>query len=310
MKRIFLLLPFFFIANVEAVRFLANSDPQIGAQDQVYKLEQCKQMLVRANKTGNVEAVLWAGDLTNDGTQDQFDTCLEACEAPFLKNNISVFLGHGNHDMVGQSCSKIPPPLKYIKKTYGDVHYRIDFHGLNILCCGLYPEEKCSNTCWNPMTKTWLTKQLIKIGTTAPIVIFFHYNLVGAFSDWWSDKEKDDFYAVIQDYNVQLIITGHLHFTYTYVWKGIKTACVGGYYFAECDWDSSKEPNDESALTINFYDADGNQRSWSDLLMNKGQMRSLTECIQGTQAVDVATLAGKQLVNIHNSINKLIKWNP
>ncbi len=309
MKKLFLLIPILFITHVNAIRFLANSDPQIGAQDQSYKLDQCTQMLKRANQTGDIEAILWAGDLTNDGTKDQFNTCLQSCVTPFEQNNISVFLGHGNHDMIGQSCTNIPAPLKYIKQKYGNVHYMIDFHGLKILCCGLYPEESCSATCWNPMTKTWLVKQLAKIGTTAPVVIFFHYNLVGAFSDWWTEQQKNDFYNVIQDYNIKLIITGHLHFTYTHIWKGIKTTCVGGYYFAECNWDVSKEPNDESALSITFFDANGTQRSWNDLLMNDKQIKTLSKCIQGKKEFNLSTKAGSQILNIYKSINGPIHWN-
>lgn len=118
---------------------------------------------------------------------------------------------------------------------------------MDVICsCCLLPKKKKGNAL------TWLRNQIIQLTTSAPIVIFFHYNLVGSNCNWWwSKEEKEDFYEVIRDYNVLAIFTGHCHSSYFTKWKNIPVFGVGGKYFAyaKCN---------EGSLDVKFIYRKGN----------------------------------------------------
>jgi predicted phosphodiesterase len=236
--------------NLYSFKFLVNSDMHVGATDQdtVSQYNTKKAQLVKMIEyTGenNVSFVLLAGDLTDTSAQANFNSFQNDWIYPLTQTKTGIYLCHGNHDG-DDGCTK-SPVVKYIKQTYGDVRYSFDFGGVHFVCCGMYPDYKKSNPCcfYNNCldTITWLENDLEKMAQAQqnksiqemPIILFFHFNLTGDWSDWWSDENKNKLYGVLQGYNVLNIFTGHCHSTYTDVWNGIKTTCVGGDKFAICD---------------------------------------------------------------------------
>ena len=59
------------------------------------------------------------------------------------------------------------------------------------------------------------------------MVIYFHYSILGAFSDWWSSREKQAFARAIANYNVIGIFHGHFHGSAHYRWAGHDVYNVG-----------------------------------------------------------------------------------
>jgi hypothetical protein len=102
---------------------------------------------------------------------------------------------------------------------------------VNLICLGLYPnKETCDN---------FLTDELKFVSKK---IIFFHFNLEGPFSDWWSDSEKEYFYNTIQPYlgEIICIVVGHCHVTYDHLWKNIRVLSGAGSLPLICDYDGEK----------------------------------------------------------------------
>ena len=84
----------------------------------------------------------------------------------------------------------------------------------------------------------------------SPIVLSWHYNLTGTYSNWWTDSEKDAFYEVIKGYNVLGIFLGHWHYSYTSEWHNIPVYGIGGSEFA-------KGTIIDNKLIVIYYDGSG-----------------------------------------------------
>ena len=94
------------------------------------------------------------------------------------------------------------------------------------MACDVYPN---ANICeW--MTQTFLKLQVVQLNT--PVVLFWHYNLEGAYSDWWTDSEKSAFLAVVTCVKVLGIFVGHLHSSYSNLWNGIPVFSSAGSQYA------------------------------------------------------------------------------
>ena len=61
-----------------------------------------------------------------------------------------------------------------------------------------------------------------------------------AYSDWWNDKEKEQFYQVIKDYNILAIINGHIHSTYEKKWKDFTMLNAGGSKLIRMNMENDK----------------------------------------------------------------------
>jgi len=87
-------------------------------------------------------------------------------------------------------------------------------------------------------------------------VIFFHYPIHGAFSDWWSKQEKNDFYKVIKDYNVIAILVGHAHTSSIWMFRDKCKVVQSAYpYFTRLKFDPTK-PRD---IEVVLFNKDGKQ---------------------------------------------------
>ena len=110
--------------------------------------------------------------------------------------------------------------------------------GVALAFLDVYPDAK---------VLAWLARELrAKPELRAlPFVVFFHYNLQDAYSDWWTAAEKAAFRDAIAGLRVLAICVGHNHATYTHKWEGRDVVCSGGDGWATVDVDDAG-----SAVTI------------------------------------------------------------
>jgi len=100
----------------------------------------------------------------------------------------------------------------------------------------------------------FLKKELTKIRTYTPVVIFFHYPTQDGMSNWWSETEKDAFYNAIKNYNIILIAVGHSHSSAVYTFRDKFTVVkAAGSEFAEITYDPIKARE----VNITFVNAQG-----------------------------------------------------
>ena len=219
--------------------FILDSDLQYGKEGKVGPIfgKEDNLDLILENDH-DVDFVILAGDLTENGYNGKSFCCynyggntkqLQAFQENYLdpleQENIVVRLCPGNHDR-GRFPYFYQPVFSLLREKYGDIRYRFEYQHFNFICPGIYPNDI-----------PWLEKQL---NGDLPNIIFFHYNLEGPFSDWWTEKEKDDFYKTIQDYKIAGILVGHHHISKESSWNDIKTVSAAGNGYARITCDSDR----------------------------------------------------------------------
>ncbi len=197
----------------------------------------------RINQSEGVDAVICAGDLTNNGfdgkallcwryggTEDQVTPLKEFVDAL----GAPTYLCEGNHDQY--------VPWPYLHKGVRDLVVRrhggrtyawsLQKSGINyrFICLGVYPDKNA---------RKFLLRELCAHSDN--IVIYFHYNLEGQYSDWWSDDEKKRFLAILEPYRarIRLIIVGHRHENYNAIWNGYNVVSGAGSNVLMCTVDPS-----------------------------------------------------------------------
>ena len=183
----------------------------------------------------NINAIICAGDLTDmgwdgkrflcwqyGGAEDQVSPLrrwvegLEADAAP-------VYLATGNHDQY------VPWPYRhkgvrdYVESKHGKLHYNWDYVTdgnirYRAVCLDVYPDATGR-------------KYLAGVFAQYPddrYIIYFHYNLDGQYSDWWTEAEKTKFADMLAGRDIALIICGHWHINAHVKWRGYDVAMGAG----------------------------------------------------------------------------------
>lgn len=189
----------------------------------------------------NISTVVLPGDFTDhgwdakvfcccikNGEYDEFGTFMEDFFTP-LKNKFGdVLTTVGNHSSYVAWPYTHKPEYDFVTSLHGNMYYSFRKDGIIYFSCGLYPSfEICE----------WLSTELRS--NSLPIIIFFHYNLDGDYSDWWSDDEKQNFLSVVLPYKDRIlsIFCGHLHSTKSYKWNDIQITMAAANSPALCSYD-------------------------------------------------------------------------
>jgi cytolysin (calcineurin-like family phosphatase) len=166
--------------------------------------------------------VLVAGDLTDRGKPEQWRTFVKYFGRTGRDGVLKypVYLATGNHDRKGSRKFV----LRQVRARHGALAYSWNWHGVQFVCLDNYPGRR---------NLIWLKKDLSALRPRTPVVIFFHYSILGPFSQWWGKKAKNRFRKAIQRHNVIAIFHGHYHGAGHYRWAGFDVYNVGSplYYF-------------------------------------------------------------------------------
>lgn len=113
------------------------------------------------------------------------------------------------------------------------LHYSFDWGDYHFVSLGSYPANGWDSTCgWCHYFKNgfrdpqnslaFLQQDLAKYANSrTKVVMYFHYGWDDFSKLWWTEKEQDNFYNVIKNYNFACIFSGHDHATGYRTWKGI-----------------------------------------------------------------------------------------
>jgi cytolysin (calcineurin-like family phosphatase) len=166
---------------------------------------------------GQPRGVLFAGDMTDNGMAWEWKTFEELYGLTGKEGLLKypVFEGSGNHDRLVPLIQVVPA---HVRDRHGDLTYSMDWGDVHVVCLDQYPGRQ---------NLDWLRRDLAKAGKQVPVVIYFHYSVLGPYSQWWSQSEKEAFASAIAGYNVIGIFHGHFHGCYSYRWKGIDVFNIG-----------------------------------------------------------------------------------
>jgi predicted phosphodiesterase len=154
--------------------------------------------------------VLHCGDVTDFGTSGQWSAFEKLYGLTGKEGELKfpIFECPGNHDRanaIGQTV------MKGIERRHGGLAYSWNWDDVHFVCLDTHPTTE---------NLAWLKDDLAKVGRQAPVVIFFHYTLVGFLSDMWSEHQKEALAEAIDGFNVSVIFTGHWHDAGRSDWKG------------------------------------------------------------------------------------------
>ena len=195
-------------------------------------------------------AVLLLGDLTNWGLAEEWAALTNDWGLNGERRlSFPVYEGYGNHDFHDLWSSilewlKARNPLRtgLSNISSNGYHYSWDWDFLHLVCLNLFPGNEPGSTSRMHDPKRsleFLSDDLAtRVGNSGrPVVLCHHYGLdPGNSGHWWSDQQREDYFNVIKDYNVIIILGGHSHGFGPVNWRGIDTLNVGtiGLYGDYC----------------------------------------------------------------------------
>jgi DNA repair exonuclease SbcCD nuclease subunit len=218
-----------------------NRNNRFGIRDD--KINNIENML-KLNNDEPCSAVIVAGDLTDSGyngakflcwnyggTENQVGLFQVDYIDPLLRV-IPTYICEGNHDTYVPWPYVAHPVADLIKARHGALNYSFVINGVTFLCCGKYPEKS---------VLPWLREKLESL-RGKPVIVWFHYNLWGPYSDFWTEDEKYEFLKVVNPYksDIKAILTGHIHESYNEKWEGFTVISGGGEGFMICKYDAKR----------------------------------------------------------------------
>ena len=253
-------------------RFVVDSDTHFDNRDGViapwpYKASAHKRMYDRMATDKQIELVILAGDLCERGTSGrkyrgetsnelsglkQHIKKIESCETtaePAEYKRVKTLLCVGNHDT--WTAAPLPVPawiwwknIKQLPLDFGNgVVYKRNHRGLTMMVLGIYP-----NAIILPLLSMWLKY------ARNHVLLVFHYNLAGLYSNFWSDDEKKKFLDTITPYKSKIaaIIVGHYHMSGESTWNGFKVIMGAGETLPLCEFDPRVEKASDSIKVLEY----------------------------------------------------------
>jgi 3',5'-cyclic-AMP phosphodiesterase len=154
--------------------------------------------------------VLHTGDLTQLSKPEEFDTLAEA-----LKNlkTERIFYVPGEHDVLDDNGEMFHQ--RFGKGTQGDGWYSFDQKGahfiglvnvLNLKAGGL-------GSLGNDQLE-WLKKDVAKLKSSTPIVVFAHIPLWSIYPQWgWGTDDSEQALSYLRRFGSVTVLNGHIHQT-------------------------------------------------------------------------------------------------
>lgn len=159
-------------------------------------------------RVSSPRGVLVTGDTTDNGLLEEFAE-FETFYGRTGKEGLlrfPVFEAIGNHDVTVDS-----PIKQRARERHGGINYSWDWADLHFSCLDMYPDAA---------TRDWLARDLERLESGRPLILFFHYSLEGRYSGFWPPEDKQAFADAIGDRNVLAIFHGHEHRVGYYEWQG------------------------------------------------------------------------------------------
>lgn len=225
--------------------FLVDSDLHFRNVIKPTKADHVDKILDLSRKE-RISALICPGDLTNDGYNGAKLLCwyyggdenqvgaLKKQYVDIISNWMPVYLCAGNHDYYVPWPYITHPVINYIKDKHGDIRYSFDIGNVHFICLSKYPDKKGIK----------FLKKDLRLNKGKNMVIFFHFNLTGKWSNWWTEEEKETFYNVIRFHNILALLVGHAHISQTSYWKDYLVISGASRSIAKCKYDAERNKID------------------------------------------------------------------
>ncbi|MBV8532144.1 MAG: metallophosphoesterase [Candidatus Eremiobacteraeota bacterium] len=221
----------------QAVDFVQISDSHIGFHQPANPdVTGTLQLAVDAINAMSAQPafVVHTGDITHLSTAAQYDDAraiLSQLRAPLIALP-------GEHDVIGNDFAPYLANFKIPHSTAGGwaswdargVHYVVLLNVFNYEKLGLLGSEQLD----------WLAKDLARVATATPVVVFTHVPLYALYPQWgWTTEDGVKALALLRRFDNVTVLNGHIH--------QIVTHQEGTIRFASADATAYPQPKPGSA---------------------------------------------------------------
>jgi Icc protein len=153
--------------------------------------------------------VLHTGDLTQLAQPDEFDTLQQALTG--IKTQ-KIFYVPGEHDVTDNGKLYLE---RYGKGTKGDGWYSFDSHGVHFIgLVNVMTQGDGSFGVLGTEQLEWLEKDVKRLSSSTPIVVFAHVPLWAIYPQWgWGTKDSEQALSYLKRFGSVSVLNGHIHQT-------------------------------------------------------------------------------------------------
>jgi 3',5'-cyclic-AMP phosphodiesterase len=184
-----------------------------------------REAIARVNALATPPAfVIHTGDLTQLSKPEEFDTLAESLKS--LKTD-QIFYVPGEHDVLNDNGEIFHE--RFGKGTQGDGWYSFDQKGVHFIGLVNVLNLKAGGlgSLGNDQLE-WLEKDVAKLKSSTPIVVFAHIPLWSVYPDWgWGTDDGAQALSYMKRFGSVTVLNGHIHQTMQKVEGNITfhTAC-------------------------------------------------------------------------------------
>jgi Icc protein len=154
--------------------------------------------------------VLHTGDLTHLSKPEEFDTLAESLKS--LKTE-RIFYVPGEHDVLNDNGQMFRE--RFGRGTQGDGWYSFDQKGAHFIGLVNVLDLKAGGLGkLGPDQLAWLEKDLVRLKSSTPIVVFAHIPLWAVYPQWgWGTDDSEQALSLLKRFGSVTILNGHIHQT-------------------------------------------------------------------------------------------------
>ena len=216
----------------ENFRFALLTDIHVNADSLDYN--DLKKSVEQINKTKNLDFVIVAGDVTEEGDR----ASLKRVKYLLDQLNVKYYITSGNHETKWSESGATD-----FGHLFGSDRFRFENKGFLFLGFNSGPVIRMADGHVSPQDISWMKKELEVVGKDKPVIIVTHYPLQDGDIDNWYDVTD-----AIRPYNIRVVLGGHYHRNLLFAYDGIPGIInrsnlrgkekVGGYSLYEVNTDS------------------------------------------------------------------------
>ena len=236
------------------LRFMVCSDTHVHGADDTLRLNRIAKALdfcygeaEKDSSHSTLDAMMVAGDVTNDGYDEQFNAFAGVIQSSLKEETDLLAIVAKNHDgYQGKSCRG-----KISAITGDDADFHVVIGGYHFIGIST---SKLEGLRFDLSQKIWLKKQLdeaVKDDPTKPIFVMHHEHIRGtvygssSFEGWGTNN----FNAILKQYPQVVDFSGHSHYPINdprSIWQGAFTAIgTGSISYMEVTVDSDRTQHPE-----------------------------------------------------------------
>ncbi len=275
------------------LRFMACSDTHIGGTDDG-KLERIRKAVdfaygIEDGNYSSLDAVLFAGDLTDSGTDEQFDAVRNLLGEIIKDDTELLALVAKGHDSTSQGKKS----LEFVKSlTDKNSDFHVVINGFHFICISTCDKEGKK---YEESQRIWLRKELNKAvadDPEKPIFVAHHEHVMNTVygsklgTEGWGEITFKD---ILSCYPQVIDISGHSHYPLNdprSIWQGSFTAIgTASMYYMEFTVGSER--------TIHPEGCENNPQAWIIEVDKDNNVR-----LRGFDVLNEAWLCDNLLTNI------------